>query len=200
MSKQTLSLSCVNWRDAFPYQPQASVEVTTDDSGVSVLFSVCGKEILAASTADHSNVWCDSCVEFFCREPQSDHYINFEMNCVGAMTAARRRGRSDDVKHLSLDELSEIKRYAPLSMESIIPFHVHSEHRWQAGMTVPFHIIYGMTLDEWRAAGAPVPETLLCNFYICADKADEPYFVSWAPINTSAPDFHRPEFFKPLPL
>ena len=193
-------MSCVNWRDAFPYQPQATVEVSADSSSVNILFSVSGKEILAASTADHSNVWCDSCVEFFCRVPESEHYINFEMNCVGAMTAARRRGRNDDVQHLSLDLLSQIKRYAPLSMESIIPFHVQSDKCWHAGMTVPFHIIYGMTLDEWRQAGAPVPEKLLCNFYICADKADEPYFVSWAPIYTPAPDFHRPEFFKELNL
>ena len=197
---QTLPLSCVNWRTDFPYQPQVSVEVGLVDSGLSVLFSVKGKEILAASTADHSNVWCDSCVEFFCRMPDSDTYINFELNCVGAMTAARRRGRNTDVQHLTLDELGEIKRYAPLSMESVIPFHVYSDHRWQAGMTIPLHLLYGLSLDEWRSKGKPVPQSILCNFYACADKADEPYFVSWAPIDTPKPDFHRPEFFCELKL
>ena len=33
------------------------------------------------------------------------------------------------------------------------------------------------------------------NFYKCGDGLPVPHFVSWAPIDTPNPDFHRPEFF-----
>ena len=33
------------------------------------------------------------------------------------------------------------------------------------------------------------------NFYKCASAASQPHYLSWNPIDTPAPDFHRPEFF-----
>jgi hypothetical protein len=33
------------------------------------------------------------------------------------------------------------------------------------------------------------------NFYKCGDGLTVPHFVTWAPISTEKPDYHRPEFF-----
>ena len=42
--------------------------------------------------------------------------------------------------------------------------------------------------------------TMMANFYKCADLTSTPHFLSWAPIDTPEPDFHRPEFFAPITL
>ncbi|MBQ1647521.1 MAG: hypothetical protein II047_03470, partial [Bacteroidales bacterium] len=36
------------------------------------------------------------------------------------------------------------------------------------------------------------------NFYKCGDGLTVPHFVTWAPIATEKPDYHRPEFFADL--
>jgi hypothetical protein len=33
------------------------------------------------------------------------------------------------------------------------------------------------------------------NFYKCGDGTPEPHFVTWNPVGTENPDYHRPEFF-----
>ena len=36
------------------------------------------------------------------------------------------------------------------------------------------------------------------NFYKCGDRLPVPHYLSWAPIGTPKPDFHRPEYFDRL--
>ena len=36
------------------------------------------------------------------------------------------------------------------------------------------------------------------NFYKCGNKLPRRHYLSWAPIDTPAPDFHRPEFFESI--
>lgn len=33
------------------------------------------------------------------------------------------------------------------------------------------------------------------NFYKCGDNTSKPHYLSWNPIGTESPDFHRPDFF-----
>ncbi len=49
---------------------------------------------------------------------------------------------------------------------------------------------------EWK----DTPVELMGNFYKCADRTSSPHFLSWAPISTPEPDFHRPEFFSKIIL
>ena len=45
-----------------------------------------------------------------------------------------------------------------------------------------------------------LPKAVRGNFYKCGDKTAHPHFVSWNPVGTPSPDFHRPEFFGELLL
>ena len=190
-----LNIACNNWREQYPAMPRVSVAIRNDAEYLRLRYKVKGKELLAASNEDHSKVWCDSCVEFFCRLPEQAFYLNFEINCIGAMTAARREGRDKNVEILSLDKMHRILRYAPLAERFTTPFHEAFEQEWEVGMDIPFYLLSGVSEKQWREEGSVLPKTLLCNFYACADNAKEPYYLSWAPIATPAPDFHRPEFF-----
>ena len=63
---------------------------------------------------------------------------------------------------------------------------------WELLAVIPFDLI---GVDPIR-----LPEKIYANFYKCADATALPHYLSWSPIDTPAPDFHRPEFFGELYL
>ncbi|MEI3342563.1 MAG: carbohydrate-binding family 9-like protein [Coprobacter fastidiosus] len=58
---------------------------------------------------------------------------------------------------------------------------------WELLVSIPFDLI-GVNPES-------LPEKLYANFYKCADNSSLPHYLSWSPIETENPDFHRPEFF-----
>jgi hypothetical protein len=63
---------------------------------------------------------------------------------------------------------------------------------WRVGVVIPFELI-GVDPEN-------LPESIRANFYKCGDKTAHPHYLSWSPIETPKPDFHRPEFFGELLL
>ena len=63
---------------------------------------------------------------------------------------------------------------------------------WRVGVVIPFELI-GLHPDN-------LPHSIRANFYKCGDKTAHPHYVSWSPIDTPKPDFHRPDFFGELIL
>ena len=67
----------------------------------------------------------------------------------------------------------------------------------------------GNLLDRYPIASFRIPLAFLrlfvpgaaftgawrANVYKCGDLLPVPHFISWNPITTESPDFHRPEFF-----
>ena len=58
---------------------------------------------------------------------------------------------------------------------------------WRVILLIPFEL---MGLDPGN-----LPASLRGNIYKCGDKTAHPHFLSWAPVGTPSPDFHRPEYF-----
>ena len=177
-----LNIANVNWPASFPYCPETTVEISNNQSWLFLHFHVRGEQLRAVTVEDQGAVWEDSCVEFFCQVPGDDHYMNFETNCIGAMVASRRLGRAEDVQRYTPDEMATIRRRCTYPREAF------EEKEWDMELEIPLKLIFR---DQ-----APVfPQPLRCNFYKCADKTKNTHFVSWQPIHTPTPDFHRPEFF-----
>ena len=63
---------------------------------------------------------------------------------------------------------------------------------WRVTVLIPFELV--------GADPENLPEKLRANFYKCGDKTAHPHFLSWNPVGTPSPDFHRPEFFGELIL
>ena len=61
---------------------------------------------------------------------------------------------------------------------------------WRVGVVIPFDLI-GIDSEN-------LPHCIRANFYKCGDKTAHPHYLSWSPIDTPKPDFHRPEFFGEL--
>jgi len=90
-------INSVNWAGRFPYCPDSKFCIARSDNSLYVRFQILEDNLRALYLIDQEPVWEDSCVEFFCKKPQSDNYMNFEFNCIGTCVATTRKGRDVDV-------------------------------------------------------------------------------------------------------
>ncbi|MBQ7632356.1 MAG: hypothetical protein IJS82_06350 [Paludibacteraceae bacterium] len=187
----TYSIHQVNWPESYPYCPQTMVEVTNDHERLFLTFRVKGEQLRAVAMQDQEAVWEDSCVEFFCQVPGEEEYMNFEVNCIGTMVAARRKGRAEDVRPLPADEMASIERHCTYPHQRIEERDGMFE--WQVELSIPLRLIFGEDTPVF-------PKTLRVNFYKCADQTKKPHYVSWQPIQLPTPNFHCPEFFGEIVL
>jgi len=175
----------VNWPLVFSYCPDSKFIIARSESALYIKFQIKETNIRSLYINDQEPIWEDSCVEFFCKKPQSDTYMNFEFNCIGTCVATTRKGRDVDVIPFSEDQLKKIERFSPLYKQ---PFsEKQGTSYWELIVKIPFEIL-GINPNEF-------PDILLGNFYKCADGTTTPHFVSWNPIATECPNFHCPEFF-----
>lgn len=176
-------VSEVNWPDAYPYAPLCGGRIARTEDSLLVDFHVSGLDLRVENTADNGRQWEDSCCELFLQLPGDDAYFNFEINAAGMILAARGTGRGDRVQ-LPAEEVARIVRVA--SVEGAQD-HEGGIWDWRVLVMIPFDLL-GLDSDA-------LPEKLRGNIYKCGDRTAHPHYLSWAPIGTPSPDFHRPEYF-----
>ena len=179
----------INW-PAFTYRPLTTVCLARSEDFIHILFQVHGNCLRAVHSNDNEPVHQDSCVEFFVKRADSNDYFNFEFNCIGTCKAAKHHGNRENAEDLSLNELSTIERSPSLGRRAFNE--MSGIFSWELDVRIPFALI--------DVEPSLLPPTLLGNFYKCADATEQPHYVSWSPIKTERPDFHRPEFFGELRL
>ena len=183
------SIDCRNWGKQYPYHPVTIFTIAHSRKYIYVDFFVRGNYLRAMNYTNNSPVAEDSCVEFFLKVPENDEYWNFEFNCIGTINASHRVTRPEP-KRLTDDEIAQIKVYASCGNR---PFEeMEGLFAWNLTIAIPFSLI-GIDGDN-------LPEYILGNFYKCGSKTGLPHFLSWSPIYSPKPDFHRPEFFGKLYL
>lgn len=178
----------VNWQSEYPYRPEVKIRLAYAGSDLLLNYRVKEKSVRAMAEVDNGPVWEDSCVEFFVKDDESSKYFNVECNCAGTLLIAEGEGRNDR-KHLPLESLATVDRYSSLGQESFAEKDAPEE--WEVSLIIPMALL-GMNPDELKL------KKYRANFYKCGDKLSIPHFISWQPITTTAPDFHRPEFFAPI--
>lgn len=175
------SIEEINWQEAYPYKPETDFCVARSGKYLAVSFIVEGKDLRATEMEDGGRSWEDSCCEFFIA-PGDGYYYNVETTCIGSVLMARGKDRVEREK-FTAGQTGRIIRYSTLPHEEC---ELAGEiFKWRLDILIPLDLI---GLD-------PLPAEASCNFYKCGDKTATPHFVSWAPIDTPKPDFHRPEFF-----
>lgn len=188
LSGARFDVDCVNWPEAFPYAPLCGGRVARTRDALVVDFRVSGLDLRARNTADNGRQWEDSCVEVFIQDPDGAPYYNFEINALGKVLACKGPERHNRTPR-PVEEMEDILRFSqvdggPLEQEGI--------HTWRVGVIIPFYLI-GIDPEN-------LPRSIRANFYKCGDKTAHPHFLSWSPVETPKPDFHRPEFFGELIL
>lgn len=182
------AIECTPWPEAFPYKPITVFDIAASDTHLFVRFFVRGFGLKALYDTDNDPVWQDSCVETFIADTDGNGYRNFEMNCIGTLLSAHQRGRGIDTVRLTPEQAAQVIRHSTLERK---PFpEKEGIYEWSVAMGIPFTLL-GFAEGER-------PKTLRANFYKCADGSAKPHYVSWSPIETPKPDFHRPEFFGEL--
>lgn len=182
LMEQAHTIGCINWPQ-YPFAPKVSFGIARSDSHLYINFVNEAAPLLALSTDDLAPVSRDSCVEIFLQPQVDGPYWNFEFNCLGALNASHRLRRPDPVR-LTTQELASVCRHADFPRQS---FDEHGVGDWQLTTAISLRLL---GLDN-----APAGTIIRGNVYACASGATTPYYLSYKPISTVAPDFHQPEFF-----
>ncbi|MDR3653038.1 MAG: carbohydrate-binding family 9-like protein [Paludibacter sp.] len=182
------TVEILNWVETYPYRPITQFSIARSIDSIFIKFSVRGSMLRAIYSNDQDPVNEDSSVEFFCQVPGNDKYMNFEFNCIGTCKASKRVSRNKDVTPFSKEELSMIKRYPSMGRRAFNE--MEGMFDWELTVKIPLRI---MGIDPNH-----LPKKIMGNFYKCADGTDSPHYVTWNPVKTERPDFHRPEFFGEL--
>ena len=183
-------IEVLNWSDQYNYKPITYFNIARSETSIFIKFSVHGTMLKAIYSNDQDPVHEDSCVEFFCKPIEAEKYTNFEFNCIGTCSASSRKGRNEEVMAFNTDEMQTIKRYPSMGRRAFNE--MEGMFEWELTVEIPFKLI-GLNPQN-------LPNRMLGNFYKCADGTDSMHFVSWNPVKTEKPDFHRPEYFGELIL
>ena len=180
------AIDTVNWK-SFPERPEVHFAIAWHPEQIILKYYVREGVIRARFTEDNSPVWQDSCVEFFVMpDPADGIYYNIETNCIGTCLAEKGLSRSPREK-LPPSLLTHIKRYPSLG---VAPFEEKSgDFTWDLMLVIPKEVFADHPIDTFEG------KTFRANFYKCGDALSRPHYLSWNPIGTPEPDFHRPEFF-----
>lgn len=180
------SIENVNWPEAFPYKPKVEFAAAHTGDALLLHYRVEEQSVRAVAEKDHEHIWEDACAEFFIMPAEDGLYYNIECNCTGKLLVAVGKDRNER-KPAPTEVMQSIDRWASLGTE---PFNTREEPtRWELALRVPvsaFFLHKLKSFDGLRAKG---------NAYKCGDGLPVPHFISWNPIKTASPDFHRPDFF-----
>ena len=136
------------------------------------------KHIRAEYTAPLSPVCQDSCLEFFFMPEGEDRYFNFEVNPNACLHIGFGHGRGDSTvlfRH-DLQQFFEIRT-------------ARTADGWEVFYRIPLSFLR-LFWPDFTFAGA-----LRANVYKCGDLTENEHYLSWNPISSETPDFHRPQDF-----
>ncbi len=187
------SVSHVSW-DTFPDKPEVGIRIGWCRDLLLLKYYVKEREILGTFTQDGSDVYKDSCVEVFLSPENRDYYYNFEFNCLGSCLAQVGPGRSN--RSVTGPELlSELKRVPSVGRS---PYHRYHEGLageadvWNLMLVIPASLFYREDIQSFQGI------RMRGNLYKCGDGLETPHYLSWNPVLSDEPDFHRPEYFGEL--
>ncbi len=188
-------------QESSDHLPITQAKVLYDSAGLYVIFRVQDCYVICTRTKNQEITSKDSCVEVYFQPMPDDPnigYINFEMNCGGAIltyyiTDPTRCDETIFKERIVIpeDEIKTLRIYH--SMPKSIPVEIKEHVAWTVEYFIPFAYFekYVGKFDvkpgtRWRG-----------NFFKCADESSHPHWASWNPIGEEF-NFHVPEYFAEL--
>ena len=169
---EVAKVEIINWAE-HTYKPDMTARILYSEYGLHIKLSTNEDPIVARKRRQNEQVCEDSCMEFFFRpNANDDRYFNFELNAFGTMYMSVRRSREDFYYP------QEDKKYFKV-VSDVGP------DEWSVMFTVPFEFID-------RELGGHTKK-IYGNLYKCG--GDKKHYLTYYPVGTERPDFHRPEYF-----
>jgi hypothetical protein len=186
LEKLTVSnrIDMINWKE-FNYQPKVTFRIGHTGDEIWLKYYVSEKHIIAKETKINGEVYKDSCVEFFV-SPDGKNYYNFEFSCIGITHLAWGPGRGNR-KFTDPDLVRKLEIRSSLGSE---PFEERTgSFDWEMMIRIPVECFSFDSIVNLNGLKGTA------NFYKCADGSSSPHYLTWNPVLTEKPDYHRPEFF-----
>lgn len=181
-----------------PHRPRTSVQIAHDGRNIFGQFKVEDQYVRCLRTAYGSEVWKDSCVEFFVEPKVGRGYFNFEFNCGGAFLVNHivdPTRTADGFKNFTRLPGSLAKQItARASLPRVIEPEITEPTNWTLEFQIPIQLleqyvgrIGDLTGQTWRG-----------NFFKCAEENSHPHWAAWSPVSEF--NFHLPQCFGTLRL
>ncbi len=185
MLNSRVPINEMNWED-FDYRPDVRFSMAYTDNEIVLKYYVNEACFKAEKTEANEKVYEDSCVEFFVSPADDGIYYNLEFNAIGTCLmgiGTERAGRQSVNPSL----IAEIRRKT--TPPDMIRPSMDGLYSWELTLAIPLKVFFRHSIGRLRS------KTLRANFFKCGDKLKMPHYVTWNPVKTPKPDFHRPEFF-----
>ena len=175
----------LNWK-GFGYKPDVKFSIAYTGHEILLKFYVTEQWFKAEKTETNQDVFEDSCVEFFVSPSDDEIYYNLEFNGIGTCLMGSGTGR-EDRKRADPEIISRIRRKTSVGEKSVSE--KSGGFSWTITMAIPFNVFFRHSITELKG------KTFRANFYKCGDKLSVPHYVTWNPVETEKPDYHKPEYF-----
>ena len=172
----SLAVNCVLWGEDTGIRMCA--QLCYDRENLYVRQRAWEKEIRATHTGYLQQVCEDSCMEFFFAPGAKgdERYFNVEINPNGCVHLGFRLGRKNSVQ------------VVPKEMEKLLAVcPERTEDGWMLTYRIPVTLVQlfypGFHWEKGREFRA--------NCFKCGDCTRQPHYLSWNPVTSETPDFHR---------
>lgn len=168
--------------DNIQWLPDAGIRMTQQICYDEQRLYVHQRAVEAHIRAEHTDVLAqvceDSCMEFFfCPEVGSARYFNFEWNLNGALYLGIRTGR-DHAARLQLKDHKSLFNFRSAK----------TQDGWEIFYEIPVSFMQLFVPNFCLASGVEIR----ANCYKCGDLTPQPHYLTWNPVDSQAPDYHRP--------
>ena len=175
------------------HRPRTRARLLHAADGLYGIFRVDDRYVLCRHTRFQDPVYEDSCVEIFLQPKADRGYLNFEMNCGGALLSThitdhrRVPGGFAAFTRLTKEEVRgvRVRTSLPSRVEPEIPGPVE----WELSFFIPTALLESrvgpigpLSGQSWRA-----------NLFKCGDGTSHPHWASWSPVDEL--NFHLPGCF-----
>jgi hypothetical protein len=175
----------INWDD-FNYKPEVKFVIGYTDNEILLKYYITEEYFKAEKTISNQMVCEDSCVEFFVSPADDGIYYNMEFNGIGTCLLGTGTARENSVK-ADPEIISRIRRMTSAGNNPV--GEKKGRFSWTITMAIPLNVFFHHKIKELKG------RTFMANFYKCGDKLSVPHYLTWNPVGTSKPDFHRPDYF-----
>lgn len=178
------------------HRPRTSARLAHDGERLWGRFEVEDRYVRCARSEYGSEVWKDSCVEFFVEPNAGSGYFNFEFNCGGAFL----------VNHIidptrTLTGFKNFTRLPESAVEDVtvrtsLPRTIEPEICEVLNWTLEFQIPVRLLERFVGRIGNVSGQTWRGNFFKCAEENSHPHWAAWSAVNEF--NFHEPQRFGTL--
>jgi len=178
-------IDVLNWSN-YDYKPDVNFSIAYTDKEILLKYYVTENYFKAEKTESNQMVCEDSCVEFFVSPSDDGIYYNFEFNGIGTCLLGAGTGREDS-KRVDPALISKIRRQTSVGDKPVSER--KGEFSWTITLAIPFDVFFRHDVKDLKG------KVFRANFYKCGDMLSVPHYLTWNPVGTSNPDYHRPEYF-----